>query len=322
MKIVFLESIGISDDMQEKLAKKNLAGADVVFYRERTDDTEELIRRSRDADIVVLTNQPFGREVIKECPRLKMIAAAFTGYDHIDMEYCREKGIIVCNCAGYANEAVAELVFGSAIAFFRRLPACDLAVRQGQGRESAGRELSGRKFGVIGTGAIGGQVAKIAAAFGCEVYVYSRTIREDMEIPYIELEELVRTCDIISVHVPYDSSTKGMISKRLIGQMKKNALFINTARGPIVDYEALAQALNEERIGGACIDVFETEPPILPEHPLLHAKNVLLTPHIGFYTKEALEKRAEIVFDNIAAYVKGKPVNVCPWDDTSQGNRK
>ena len=153
-------------------------------------------------------------------------------------------------------------------------------------------------------------VAKVAQAFGCEVYAYSRTVKEGTGIKYVSLDELMSECDIISLHVPSNAETKHMINADKIALMKKNAVLINLARGPVLDSQALADALNEDRIAGACIDVFEMEPPIPSDHPLLNCKNTLLTPHVAFATKEAMVKRAYIVFDNVVKFLDGTPQNV------------
>ena len=153
-------------------------------------------------------------------------------------------------------------------------------------------------------------MAAIAQAFGCEVLAFSRTKKDVPGITYTDLDTLLSQCDIVSLHTPLNDSTRELIGKEQLALMKKNAVLINTARGPIVDSQALAEALNEERIAGACIDVFETEPPVKKEHPLLNAKHVIATPHAAFATKEALVKRAAIVFENITAWVNGSPQNV------------
>ena len=153
-------------------------------------------------------------------------------------------------------------------------------------------------------------MARIANAFGCEVLAYSRTVRNVEGVKYVDLDTLLSTCDIVSLHTPLTDQTRGMIGKEQFAKMKKNAVLINTSRGPVVDEEALAQALNDGVIAGACVDVFKEEPPLDPSKPLLSAKNILVTPHVGFATKEALVKRAVIVFDNIVAFLDGKPQNV------------
>ncbi|MDY4078948.1 MAG: 2-hydroxyacid dehydrogenase [Clostridium sp.] len=312
MKLTILEPLGVEKEKFLKMANDVLGDrVEIKFYETRVEDTETLIERSKDADIVVLSNFKYKKEVIEKCPNLKMICVAFTGVDHVDMEYCRERGIMVCNCAGYSTVAVADLVFGLLISIYRNIIACDKVTREeGTKNGLVGFELEGKKFGVIGTGAIGMRVANIAKAFGCEVYGYSRTVKEGNGINYVDLNTLLSTCDIVSLHVPLNDSTKGLINKDNIKLMKKNAVLINTARGPVVDSEALADALKSGKIAGAGVDVFEVEPPIPSSHILFGAPNLVVTPHVAFATKESMVKRAEIVFDNIDKYLEGKPQNV------------
>lgn len=312
MKIVILEPLGIPAETAQEMAKAAIgSGNELVYYNDRREDVETLIERSRDADAVVLTNFKYPKAVMEKCPNLKYICVAFTGYDHVDMEYCRERGITVSNCAGYSTSAVADLVFGFVIDLCRNILPCNDVIRKGGTKAGlVGPELEGRKFGIIGAGAIGLRVASIANAFGCDVYAYSRTKKDVPGVKFIELDDLLRTCDIISLHVPQNASTIGMINAEKIALMKPTAYFINTARGPIVDSAALAAALNEGRIAGAGIDVFETEPPIAEDHPLLHAKNCICTPHIAFASHQAMEKRAVIVCDNLKAWLAGAPINL------------
>ncbi len=312
MKLTILEPLGVEKEKFLKMANDVLGDrVEIKFYETRVEDTETLIERSKDADIVVLSNFKYKKEVIEKCPNLKMICVAFTGVDHVDMEYCRERGIMVCNCAGYSTVAVADLVFGLLISIYRNIIACDKVTREeGTKNGLVGFELEGKKFGVIGTGAIGMRVANIAKAFGCEVYAYSRTVKEGNGINYVDLNTLLSTCDIVSLHVPLNDSTKGLINKDNIKLMKKNAVLINTARGPVVDSEALADALKSGKVAGAGVDVFEVEPPIPSSHILFGAPNLVVTPHVAFATKESMVKRAEIVFDNIDKYLEGKPQNV------------
>lgn len=311
MKIVLLEPLGIPDEVLVEKVREAAGDNEVIYYNTRREDTETLIERSRDADAVVLSNFKFSREVMEKCPHLKYICVAFTGYDHVDMDYARERGIAVSNCAGYSTSAVADLVFGFVIDLYRNIIKCNDVVRNGGTKAGLiGPELEGKKFGIIGTGAIGSRVARIANAFGCKVYAYSRTRKNLPDVTFTDLDTLMSTCDIISVHVPQNSETTGMISKEKIALMKNDAVLINTARGPIVDSIALAEALNNGKIAGAAVDVFETEPPIDPEHPLLNAKNCIATPHIAFASVQAMYKRADIVCENIRAYLEGNPVNL------------
>lgn len=312
MKLVILEPLGIPMSKLKDMAKRTLRDTiDITMYDNRKEDIPTLIERSKDADIVVLSNFKYPKEVISLCPKLKMICVAFTGVDHVDIEYCRKNGITVCNCAGYSTSAVADLVFGMVISLSRNIIACDKTIRKGGTKDGLiGFELEGKNFGIVGAGAIGQRTAQIANAFGCNVYAYSKTIRNIENVKFTDLDTLLSTCDIVSLHVPLNDSTRGMISKEKLQLMKPTSILINTARGPVVDSTALAEALNNGTIAAAGVDVFETEPPIADNHPLLTAKNILLTPHIAFASQQAFEKRAVIVFDNIVNYLNGNPVNV------------
>lgn len=312
MKLVIIEPLGVDEPLLMEIAEKALGDSvEIVSYHTKVTDTESLIERGKDADIIMVANLPLNEEVIYGCEHLKMLAVAFTGIDHIAMDACKERKITVCNCAGYSNAAVSDLVFGMLISLYRNVIPCNEVVRQEGTKDGLiGFELEGKKFGVVGTGAIGTRVANLAKAFGCEVYAYSRTKKELDGITYVELDELLSICDIVSLHVPLNENTKGLINQEKIALMKQNAILINTARGPVVDTEALAQALNDGTIAGAAVDVFETEPPIKKDHPLLNAKNLIATPHVAFATKEALIKRAIIDFDNVKCWIEGQPINV------------
>lgn len=312
MKMVIIEPLGVEKDMLLSMAGKALGTrVETVYYDTRTTDTAELVRRGEDADIIVVSNLPLNADVIDGCKNLKLLSVAFTGVDHIAMDACRRNGVMVCNCAGYSTSAVADLVFGMLIGLYRNMIPCDRICREGGTKDGlVGFELEGKKFGVVGTGAIGLRVAKLAQAFGCEVMAYSRTAREVEGIRYVDLKTLLSQCDIVSLHTPLNSETKGLMNRERISWMKKSAVLINTARGPVVDSMALAEALREGTIAGACIDVFENEPPVEKDHPLFSAPNVIVTPHVAFATREALVKRAVIVFDNVAAYLDRTPKNV------------
>lgn len=312
MKISFLEPLGVEQSWLSDMISKRLGSdVEVVYWPDRATDTDTLVRRSEGADAVVLTNFKFGRDVISRCPDLKMICVAFTGYDHVDMACCMERGITVCNCAGYSTSAVADLVFALAIDLARNVVACDERTRSGGTKDGlVGFELEGKTFGVIGAGAIGQRVAKIAAAFGCRVLVSSRTKREVADAEFVDLKTLLRESDIVSLHVPQSAETKGMIGRDELASMKPTALLINTARGPVVDARALADALKEGKIAGAGIDVFDAEPPLGADEPLLNAPHTLLTPHIGFASHQAFMKRAAIVAEDLAKWIDGAPQNV------------
>lgn len=312
MKIAIIEPLGIDEKAVEKLKQDFLPeDIELVYYNSAPQDDEEKIKRSEDADIVMLANMPLRKNVLEKCTKLKMLSVAFTGVDHVDMDYCKANNIMVCNCSGYANEAVCELVFGMVVNLYRNIFAADEAVRTGKTKVGLSQfELCGKKFGIIGAGAIGLKVANVAKAFGCDVYVYSRTPKDIDGIKFVSLDDLLSICDVVSVHVPLTKQTKDLINAENITKMKPTSLLINTARGPVVNAKALADALKNNIIAGAGVDVFDNEPPIAMDNPLLNAPNVVLTPHIGFATKEAMEKRAVIAFTNINKYLMGKPQNV------------
>lgn len=315
MKITVMEPLGVAAEKINGLAAHlQAAGHEFIYYTEKETDQDKLLARVQDADIIMLANQPISGSIIRNCPNLKMLSVAFTGVDHVDLAACRERGIMVCNAAGYSTNAVAELTFGLAVSVIRNIIPCDARCRSNGTKDGlVGFELFGKTFGVIGTGAIGCRVAKIAAAFGCRVLAYSRSRKAGLEaagVKYVELDELLTQSDFVSLHVPLTEATKHLIDKTAISKMKKSAVLLNTARGPVVDSQALADALNEGRLAGAGIDVFENEPPISSGHPLCSAKNTVLTPHVAFASKEALEARADIVFANIDCWLKGAPQNI------------
>lgn len=309
MRVVLLEPLGVAKEKILSMAEKiEGLGHDFIMYDDRPDTQDELVRRAADADVVILSNLPFPDEAINQCPNLKLISVAFTGIDHIGLEACKERDIAVKNAAGYSTPSVAELTFGLIISVLRNIVECHAAVKAGRtGQGLLGFDLAGKTLGIVGTGAIGLKVAEIGRAFGCRLLAYSRTHKDEAEklgVKYVSLDELLTESDIVSLHVPLNEHTRGLISREKIALMKPGSILINTARGPIIDSQALADALNEGKLAGAGIDVFETEPPIAADHPLLNAKNVVFTPHIAYATREALERRAEIAFNNVISWIK------------------
>lgn len=308
MRIAVMEPLGVEQEKFMQIAREAVGDdVEIVCYDARTTDVEELGRRGRDADIIAIGNLPFPREILEKCENVKMLAVAFTGLDHVDLKYCEERGIKVQNCAGYATTAVAELTFGLLLDLCRNIGKCDTAARNGGTKAGLiGFELEGRTMGIVGTGAIGARVAKLAAAFGMDVIAYSRTPGKVAGVRYVSLEELLAQADVVSLHVPLTDETRGMIGAEELALMKKTAVLVNTARGPVVDTKALADALNSGRIAGAAIDVFDKEPPLDADEPLINAKNTVVTPHVAFATDESMIKRAEIEFRNIAEFIKDK----------------
>ncbi len=316
MKISLLEPIGVSKELIEELsAGIRERGHEFVYYDNKTTDAAELARRTKGCQIAIIANNPYPAAAFDGADELKMLDVAFTGIDHIALSVAKEKGITICNAANYSNQTVAELVIGLTIGLMRKVTAADAATRKGATSAGLmGTEIGGRTVGIIGTGRIGLMTARLFKAFGAKVLGYSRSVsKEALEIgvEYVSLEELMAKSDIVSLHVPNNASTKGMIGAEQIALMKKTALFINCARGPIVDNAALAKALCEGKIAGAGIDVYDMEPPIPEDYPLLSAPNTILTPHVAFLSEESMIRRAKIVFSNVYAYLDGKPENVC-----------
>ncbi len=301
MKICMLEPLAVDRDFIEELAAPlRKQGHECVFCTEKVDAETAA---GLDADVFIIANSPLSGEVIRANTRLKFISVAFTGVDHVDLKTCEERGIRLKNAQGYCTDAVAELTFGHILALLRNILPCDEAARHSGTKEGlVGRELRGKTVGVVETGAIGVRVAQIASVFGCRVLGYSRSRRQEAleaGVEYVPLETLLEESDIVTLHTPLTEETRGLIGKEQLARMKPSALLINMARGAVVDSAALADALNEGRLAGAGIDVFETEPPLPAEHPLLRAKNVLLTPHVAFASEESMKRRAQIVFRNI-----------------------
>ena len=308
MKIVAVEPIGISRQRAEELVERYAAkGCDFVVYPDRKEDEQTLVERMKDADVVIVSNIRLSREVLEQCPKLKFLNVAFTGLDHIDQDYCREKGIVIRNASGYATQAVAELAVGLMLDVYRKITPFDASTRNLQGRNNIlGRELHGKTVGLVGTGAIGLRTAAILKAFGCRLLAYSRTERQealDMGIEYTTLEDLMKRSDIISLHTPLTAQTNGLISREMLELCKTSAIIINTARGAVIDNKALAEMLNKDCIAGAGIDVYEYEPPLQSNHPLLSAKNAVLLPHVAFATQESFSMRVDIILRNLDEYL-------------------
>lgn len=315
MKITILEPLGVSEEELREIAKPITdKGHELVIHNEKTTDVEVLKERVQDSDALIIANSPLKREVIEAAKNLKMISVAFTGFDHVDLYICKERGISVSNAAGYSTHSVAELAYGLMISLLRKIVPLDKVTRDG-GTMAGYRQndLYGRTLGVIGTGAIGKKVASLGLAFGCDVIAYNRSKDEELlnqGVKYMDLDDVLKNSDIVTVHLPLTGDTRGLISEDRLRLMKKDSLLINTARGPIVDNEALAKALNEDWIAGAGIDVFDIEPPIPSEYTLLKAKNAVLAPHIGFATEEAMVRRAHIAFSNVDKWMEGSPQNL------------
>jgi D-3-phosphoglycerate dehydrogenase len=314
MKIAMLEPLSVGNDIIEKLSQRlKDEGHEFVAYDTVTNDVEELKRRAEGAEAIIIANNQLPGEVIKASDNLKFISVAFTGIDHVDRDACVEKGVKISNASGYSNQSVAELVIGMIISKLRNIVECDRVVREGKTKDGlVGFELAGKTVGIVGTGAIGLQVARLLKAFGCNLLGYDvskKSEAEELGIKYVELDELLKESDIITLHTPLIEATRSLINKENLKLLKPSALLINCARGPVIDIEATAEALKERKLAGAAIDVFEIEPPLPANHVLFGADNALLTPHIAFATAESMVRRAEITFQNIYSWLEGNQIN-------------
>lgn len=299
MKIVFLEPLGLTvDAIDGACAALKAAGHEIVIYPNRNPD--ENIKRAHGAEIVVESNMPLRKDFFDACPDLKMLSIAFTGLDHIDMAECQRRGIIVKNAAGYSTEAVAEETICMMIGLYRHVIENDRITRSCVGPSIApGREIAGKTVGIIGMGAIGQRTAALAQAFGCKVIAWNRTPRQVAGVTFVDKETLLKASDIVALHIALNDETRNFLTAKDFAMMKPSAVIVNAARGPVVNSDDLAAALKNGVIAGAALDVYDGEPPLKKDNPLLSAPNTMLLPHVGFATKEAFELRLGIVVRNI-----------------------
>lgn len=315
MKIALLEPLRVPEARINELAQPLIdSGHEFTYYPDKTTDPNELYERSKDADIVMIANNPYPAEVIERLENTKFINVAFTGFDHVNSKASKDKGIAIANASGYATTAVAELALGLTLDLFRAITKGNDDIRNANfPGPFQGREIKGKTVGIVGTGHIGLETAKLFKAFGANLIGYNRSEKQeakDLGVELVELDELLQRADIVSVHLPLNDETKHLLNKDKLSLMKDSAVIINVARGPIIDDAALADLLNEGKIAGAGIDVFDGEPPLPADYPLLSAKNAILTPHVGFLSDEAMELRAQIAFENTKAFIDGKPQNI------------
>ena len=303
MKIVFLEPLGLTVEAIEK-ACDNLKkqGHEVVVYPDRKPELN--IERAAGADVVLESNMPLRKDFFDACPNLKMLSIAFTGLDHIDMDECKRRGITVMNAAGYSTEAVAEETICMMIGLYRHVIENDRITRSCKGPSIApGREIAGKTVGIIGMGAIGQRTAALAQAFGCKVIAWNRTPKQVEGVTFVDKETLLKEADIVALHIALNNETRNFLTAKDFAMMKPTAVIVNAARGPVVNTNDLAEALKNGVIAGAALDVYDGEPPLSENNPILTAPNTMLLPHIGFATKEAFELRLGIVVKNIEKFL-------------------
>ena len=278
---------------------------------------EEVAERIKDANIVLTNKVVLNRENLRNATKLELICEMATGYNNIDIKYAKEKNIAVTNVTGYSTTTVAQHTFAMLLHLYDNISYFDNFIKSGEYSKSVMftnlevpyKDLCGKVWGIIGLGNIGKRVAKIAQAFGARVVYYSTSGKNaDSDYARVEFDSLLKQCDIISIHAPLNEKTEGLINYEAFTKMKKDAVLINVARGPIVVDEDLARAIDEEIIGGAALDVFKVEP-IPAENPLLNIKNkerLVLTPHIAWASEEARNRLFTDLLENISAYNRGE----------------
>ena len=316
MKLVVLDSYAaVSNDLS--LDCLNEFSTDIMVY-DRT-KPHETVARIGDAEIIIVNKTVLNKEVLSQCPNVKYIGLFATGYNNIDVEYARERGIVVANAPGYSTSGVAQLTFALILHFYNLVAKHNDEVHSDKWQncddfcfyDRSISEIYDKSIGLIGFGSIGKAVAKIAQAFGMKVLVFSRTKYSEFEsdtLKFVDFDSLLKNSDIVSIHCPLFPETTKLINKQALDKMKPNAILINTARGAVIDEQAVSDALNQGRIAGAGIDVVSVEP-ISADNPLLTAKNCVITPHIAWAGKETRKRLIGIVSDNIRAFSKGNPLN-------------
>ena len=289
-----------------------------LTVHERT-PADRIIERAEVADIILTNKVPLSAQTLAQLPKLKFVSVLATGYNIIDTAACAARGIPVSNVPVYSTDAVAEFVFSLILDFAKR-PALHSELAKEGAWESCPdfcfwenphfRELAGKTLGIIGFGRIGQRVGELAAAFKMNILAHSRSRSAETTFPFrwASIDEILESSDFISLHCPLTPDTHGMISSSSLAKMKATAFFVNTARGPLIDEQALADALNSGLIAGAACDVVSAEP-ILPTNPLLRAKNLTLTPHIAWAATEARQRLMAITATNITAFLAGKPIH-------------
>lgn len=312
MKIVMLDTATLGEDID--LSPIRALGETTEYKSTRPEEVEA---RIADTEIVMLNKIKLNRHNLPAAKNLKLICVTATGYDNIDTEYCKEHGIALCNVPAYSTDSVAQLTLTMALSLVNHLPEYRTYVHDGSYTNGgvANRltpiyhELSSMVWGVVGGGEIGSRVASLADAFGAKVLICRR--KQDDRYEQVSIDELCRRADIISLHVPLNDETRGMINEERIAAMKPSAILINVARGAVTDEEALTRAIEEDRLGGLGIDVYTAEP-FPADHPfgrILDRENVCLTPHMAWGSAEARARCVATIAKNIRFFESGETVN-------------
>ena len=293
----------------------SVLSSDVQVYDDSTN--EELIERIQGARVVVTKELPVGADLLSQFPdTVKLIVEAGTGYNNIDLDAAKERGITVCNIPAYSTERVAHTVIMMILNFASTMQKQIGMLAKGDRSnftkylQVSHTEVNGKTLGVVGAGHIGMEVIKVAKALGMNILVHTRTPKDNGDgIRHVSLDELLENSDYITLHCPLNDQTKYMINKEAISKMKPSAVIVNTGRGPLINEADLCEALAAKRIAGAGLDVQEVEPPA-EDSPLYTLDNVIITPHMGWKGLETRQRLVGIIRDNVQAFFKGEPINV------------
>lgn len=303
-QILIIENLEIPNSDFDKIAKKSDLGYEIIW--------EENNASPKKVEIIITVKKEVNHKLLHKFPNAKMVAVAFTGFDSVDIDLCRKKNIAVYNVPAYATHSVVELTLGLTISLLREIPRANEMIRNKNWDIKPGLELSGRTVGILGTGKIGTATAKVFKVLGCEVTGWSRTENKEFKSlggRYIsDKQKFFATADIVSVHLPLNKNTTGIIGKDELSAMKGTSFLVNTARGPIVDEADLIEALQNRKIAGAGLDVYAHEP-IRNDNKLLALDNVVLTPHVAYKTEEAISRRASVTVQNILNFLKKDDTN-------------
>lgn len=307
MKIVVLDEVELSDEQRTKLESVG----NVTYYGDNPSTESETVRRLDGCDVAILGWTSVNGSVFDQLENLKMISVWATGYDYVDVAEASRQGVVVANVPSYAGVAVAEVTLGLLIELSRHVSKAAQAVRRGEysWRPFRGCELRGKTLGVIGTGDIGGELCRIGTSLGMRVLGFSRSMSSvrsaEIGCQYVPLGVLLAESDYISLNVPLTAETKGMIGANELSSIKRGSYIISTTRADVIDQSALKVSLKSGSLLGAALDEAH-----LPDDELLNLSNVVVTPHIGFYTDEALVRKGDLCVDNVVKWAGGKPQNV------------
>ncbi|RGT74177.1 D-2-hydroxyacid dehydrogenase [Ruminococcus sp. AF18-22] len=317
MKIVILD--GYTENPGDLSWSELECMGELEIYDRTGNDNELIIQRMKDAEIVLTNKTPITSYIIEHSEKLKYIGVLATGYNVIDVDAAHQKGIVVTNIPTYGTDAVAQYTIGLLLEICHHIGHHDAAVKNGKWQQCADWcfwdypliELAGKTAGIIGFGRIGQAVGKLMKAFGMKIYAYDAhpSLQGKDIAEYVDLDTIFKCSDVISLHCPLTNETENLIRESTLGKMKQGVILLNASRGALIDEQALSDAIKNEKVYAAAVDVVSTEP-ILANNPLLKAKNCIITPHIAWAAKESRKRLMDIAINNVQSFLNGEPINM------------